>query len=73
MVNALLYDCFSGIAGDMHIGAMVDLGVPEAHLRGKLERLSLAAEFELKLERTVKMRHRPASRLHMVAASAFAA
>ena len=55
MVNALLYDCFSGIAGDMHIGAMVDLGVPEAHLRAELEKLSLAGEFELKLERAVKM------------------
>lgn len=55
MVNALLYDCFSGIAGDMHIGAMVDLGVPEAHLRGELDRLSLAAEFELRIERAVKM------------------
>ena len=55
MVNALLYDCFSGIAGDMHIGAMVDLGVPEAHLRAELDRLSLAGEFELRLERAVKM------------------
>ena len=55
MVNALLYDCFSGIAGDMHIGAMVDVGVPEAHLRGELERLSLAHEFELRIERAVKL------------------
>ena len=55
MVNALLYDCFSGIAGDMHIGALVDVGVPAAHLRAELDKLSLAAEFELRLERDVKM------------------
>ena len=55
MANALLYDCFSGISGDMHIGAMVDLGVPGDYLRGELARLSLASEFELELAQGRKM------------------
>ena len=55
MVNALLYDCFSGISGDMHIGAMLDVGVPLPYMRGGLNRLSLAPEFELQVERGKKM------------------
>lgn len=55
MARTLLYDCFSGISGDMHIGAMVDIGVPVDHLRGELERLSLKSEFELQVEPETKM------------------
>ena len=41
--KTLLYiDCFSGIAGDMMLGALLDLGVPEAHLRTQLDKLGLA-------------------------------
>ena len=35
----LYFDCFSGIAGDMTLGALLDLGVPEAAVRAELERL----------------------------------
>ena len=49
--RALVYDCVSGISGDMHIGAMLDLGVPEDHLRAALDRLPLAREFELVVAR----------------------
>ena len=55
MANALLYDCFSGISGDMHIGAMLDVGVPERYLRSGLGNLALASEFELQVERGKKM------------------
>ena len=55
MPSALLYDCFSGISGDMHIGAMVDLGVPEDYLQGELAKLRLASEFELVLAPGRKM------------------
>ena len=55
MPNALLYDCFSGISGDMHIGAMADLGVPEDYLQGELAKLRLASEFELVLAPARKM------------------
>ena len=55
MPSALLYDCFSGISGDMHIGAMADLGVPEDYLQGELAKLRLASEFELVLAPARKM------------------
>ena len=55
MAKALLYDCFSGISGDMHIGAMVDIGVPVEHLRGELAKLPLKSEFELEVEKATKM------------------
>ena len=55
MPKALVYDCFSGISGDMHIGAMLDLGVPEALLKGELAKLRLADEFALEVQRGSKM------------------
>ncbi|MEM8767318.1 MAG: nickel pincer cofactor biosynthesis protein LarC [Pseudomonadota bacterium] len=54
MADTLVYDCFSGISGDMHIGAMLDLGVPEAELRADLDRLTMADEFELEVRRDAK-------------------
>ncbi len=38
----LYYDCFSGISGDMNLGAMVDLGVPQERLVAELSKLGLA-------------------------------
>ena len=38
----LYYQCFSGISGDMNMGAMVDLGVPEDYLVGELEKIELS-------------------------------
>ena len=55
MAKALFYECFAGIAGDMHLGALVDVGVPAEHLRDQLDKLELANEFELVLAPARKM------------------
>jgi uncharacterized protein (TIGR00299 family) protein len=43
-------DCYSGISGDMLLGALVDAGVPVAHLSGILAGLSLADDVQLEAE-----------------------
>lgn len=40
-MKILYYDCFSGISGDMNLGAMIDLGVEREHLVSELEKLGL--------------------------------
>ncbi len=40
-MKILYYDCFSGIAGDMHLAAMISLGVPEDYLINELKKLKL--------------------------------
>src|SRR5689334_3919938 len=46
-------DCFSGISGDMLLGALVDAGVPLEALRHELAALSLAG-YELRAERVLR-------------------
>lgn len=53
-MQLLLYECFSGIAGDMNLGALIDVGVPEEHLRSELSRLNLDEEYELSVSRGIK-------------------
>ena len=53
--RALFYECFAGIAGDMHLGALIDVGVPAEHLVRELDRLELASEFDLVVEPGKKM------------------
>ncbi len=55
MPKALFYQPSSGISGDMHLGAMVDLGVPEDWLRAELNKLPVTAEFTLSLQPASKM------------------
>jgi uncharacterized protein (TIGR00299 family) protein len=38
----LYFDCFSGVAGDMTLGALLDLGVPEEVVRAELGKLPVA-------------------------------
>lgn len=47
-MKILYYDCFSGISGDMNLGAMLDIGVDEGYLVSELSKLSIDHEFEIK-------------------------
>ncbi|HPT21786.1 MAG TPA: nickel pincer cofactor biosynthesis protein LarC [Bacteroidales bacterium] len=40
-MKILSYDCFSGISGDMNLGAMIDLGVDKSYLVNELGKLNL--------------------------------
>ncbi|KOA21405.1 hypothetical protein CLHOM_00760 [Clostridium homopropionicum DSM 5847] len=48
-MRILYYDCFSGISGDMNLGAMLDLGVNQDYLIKELEKLNLNGEYEIKV------------------------
>jgi len=41
-MKIISYDCFSGISGDMNLGAMIDLGVDKEYLTGELDKLNLS-------------------------------
>jgi pyridinium-3,5-bisthiocarboxylic acid mononucleotide nickel chelatase len=49
----LYYDCFAGISGDMNLAAMLDMGVPEAHLRTELAKLPLTG-YSLRVSRDAR-------------------
>ncbi len=40
-MKILSYDCFSGISGDMNLGAMIDIGIDKLFLINELEKLNL--------------------------------
>ena len=40
-MKILFYDCFSGISGDMNLGAMIDLGIEKSYLVKELNKLNL--------------------------------
>ena len=52
-MKTLYFDCFSGIAGDMAIGAMLDLGLDLEYLKTELKKLSVEG-YELKVSRVVR-------------------
>jgi uncharacterized protein (TIGR00299 family) protein len=52
-MKILYYDCFSGISGDMNLGALLDLGIDEKYLIGELKKLSLSG-YEIKVSRDIR-------------------
>jgi len=40
-MKIICYDCFSGISGDMNLGAMIDLGIDKTYLINELNKLNL--------------------------------
>jgi len=40
-MNIAYFDCFSGVSGDMALGALIDLGVPVAALTAEMKKLPL--------------------------------
>jgi uncharacterized protein (TIGR00299 family) protein len=47
-MKVLYYDCFSGISGDMNLGAMLDLGVERDYLLAGLSKLDIQG-YEIKI------------------------
>ena len=54
-MRVLYFDCFSGISGDMNLGALLDLGVEVEHLKKELSKLGLDEHFELEVSKRSKM------------------
>ncbi|MEW6729799.1 MAG: nickel pincer cofactor biosynthesis protein LarC [Acidobacteriota bacterium] len=52
-MRTLYFDCFSGVSGDMTIGALIDLGVSFTTLQAELEKLHLPG-YQLSIERVTR-------------------
>lgn len=52
-MSVLYLDCFSGVSGNMLLGALLDIGLPEERLRFMLEQLPVNG-YELSIERVEK-------------------
>lgn len=48
------FDCYSGVAGDMILGALVDAGLPIGHLRGQLKLVNVGA-YDLVRDKSKKL------------------
>lgn len=53
-MKTLYFDCFSGISGDMVIGALIDAGADPNILKEELKKLHIEDEYELKWKKIVK-------------------
>lgn len=53
-MKTLYFDCFSGISGDMVIGALLDSGADPHHLVEELKKLHFQDEYELNWKKVIK-------------------
>ncbi|RLL46938.1 DUF111 family protein [Oceanobacillus piezotolerans] len=53
-MKVLYLDCFSGLSGDMTIGALLDAGADFTHLQEELKKLNIEDEYELNTKKIVK-------------------
>ncbi len=53
-MKIVYFDCFSGISGDMVLGAVVDAGVDPEVLTAELSKLNIDDEFRLHFEKSTK-------------------
>ncbi|MFK3959933.1 nickel pincer cofactor biosynthesis protein LarC [Pseudalkalibacillus hwajinpoensis] len=53
-MRTLYLDCFSGISGDMTIGALLDLGGDSALLEREIAKLDIESEYKLETYKVVK-------------------
>ena len=53
-MKILYYDCFSGISGDMNLGALIDAGVPSDYLVNELNKLNVKG-YQLNISSALKM------------------
>jgi uncharacterized protein (TIGR00299 family) protein len=52
-MKILYYDCFSGISGDMNLGALIDVGVPENYLVSELKKLNISG-YEIEINKDMR-------------------
>jgi pyridinium-3,5-bisthiocarboxylic acid mononucleotide nickel chelatase len=55
MAKVVYFDCPTGIAGNMCLGALVHLGVPIPYLQEHLDRLKLGHEYEITQQRVQRL------------------
>ncbi|MBU8687267.1 LarC family nickel insertion protein [Priestia megaterium] len=53
-MRTLYLDCFSGISGDMFIGALIDAGGDSTFLEEELQKLNISEEYKLSWKKVVK-------------------